>query len=119
MIPKASVFALAKALEGVPILGTLSGSPAAKAGLRYGDVLLSVNGRRTRNVMDFIEAKALRQEGMQVVVFRGGAETTEELTYEARSAPIDPAALLAELVTMRIAPGVLDGDGGGGDVPLG
>jgi S1-C subfamily serine protease len=118
MIPKASVFALAKALEGVPILGTLSGSPAAKAGLRYGDVLLSVNGRRTRNVADFIEAKALRLEGMQIVVFRSGAETTEELVYETRSAPIDPAAILAELVTMRIAPDVLDGEGGG-DVPLG
>jgi hypothetical protein len=32
---------------------------------------------------------------------------------------MDPAAILAELVTMRIAPGVLDGEGGGGDVPVG
>ncbi len=101
MIPKRSVFALAKALDGIPVLGTLQGTPAAQAGIRYGDVLLSVNGMRTRNIFDYIEAKALRSDGMEIIVFRGGAEQTRELTYEA-AVHTDPAKLIAELVTLRI-----------------
>lgn len=101
MIPKRSVFALAKALDGIPVLGTLQGTPAARAGIRYGDVLLSVNGMRTRNIFDYVEAKALRTDGMEIIVFRGGVEQTSELVYEA-AVHTDPAKLIAELVTLRI-----------------
>jgi S1-C subfamily serine protease len=114
MIAKASLFALAKALEGIPVLGTLSGTPAARAGIRYGDVLLSVNGRRTRTVIDYVEAKALRVDGMEVVVFRTGTEKLEQLKYDEPAQPPDPAAILAELITLRIAPDAFDGEGGGG-----
>jgi S1-C subfamily serine protease len=102
MIAKQSVFQLAKALEGIPVLGALAGSPAARAGLRYGDILLSVNGVRTKTVTDYVEAKALREDGMEVVVFRTGVEVTHELAYDARSGPVDPAAILAELISLRI-----------------
>ncbi len=101
MIPKRQIFALAKGLEGVPVLGALAGSAAARAGLRYGDVLLSVNGMRTRNVAEYIEAKSLREDGMTVVVFRGDGESSHELTYASR-APTDVTKILAELVTLRI-----------------
>lgn len=103
MIPKKSLFALAKALEGLPVLGALEGTPAARAGVRYGDVLLSVNGKRTRTVMDYVEAKNLRKDGMNIVVFRSGEETLTELTYDAPAAPADTAALLAELISLRLA----------------
>jgi S1-C subfamily serine protease len=102
MIPKRSVFALAKALGGIPILGTLAGSPAARAGLRYGDVLLAVNDQPTPTVADYIEAKGLRDDGMKVVVFRGGAEKVSDLLYDERTGPTDVQAILAELVTLRI-----------------
>ncbi len=119
MIAKASLFALAKALEGIPVLGTLSGTPAARAGIRYGDVLLSVNGMRTRTVLDYVEAKALRSDGMAITVFRTGTERIEELTYDEPAAEVDPTAILAELVTLRIAPGAFGGEGeGGGGTPL-
>lgn len=101
MIPKRSVFALAKALDGIPILGTLAGTPAARAGVRYGDVLLWVNGVRTRTVLDYIEAKALRDDGMELVVFSGGAERKREFEYD-EMVRTDPAELLAELVTLRV-----------------
>ncbi|NUP06593.1 MAG: PDZ domain-containing protein [Polyangiaceae bacterium] len=114
MIGKASLFALAKALEGIPVLGALSGSPAARAGIRYGDVLLAVNGKRTRTVGDYVEAKALRSDGMEIVVFRTGTEKVELLTYDERAKSVDTAALLAELAALRIAPGALDPEGGGG-----
>jgi len=118
MIAKASLFALAKALEGMPVLGTLSGTPAARAGIRYGDILLSVNGKRTRTVLDYVEAKALRTDGMEIVIFRSGDEHVERLTYDASAPQADPAAILAELMTLRIAPDSFDGEreGGGGSL---
>lgn len=111
MIGKSSLFALAKALEGIPVLGALSGTPAARAGIRYGDVLLSVNGRRTKTVLDYVEAKALRDDGMDIVVFRGGSERIECLSYDERAPNVDPAAIVAELVSLRIAEA--DDEGGG------
>ena len=95
------------------MLGALGGSPAARAGIRYGDVLLSVNGRRTKTVVDYIEAKDLRRDGMEIVVFRSGSETIEELRYEESAAPADPAAIVAELVALRIAPGAASDAAGG------
>jgi len=102
MIARKSLFELAQALEGIPILGALEGSPAARAGVRYGDILLSVNGQRTRNVADYVAAKNLRPDGMRVVVFRAGEESVIELGYDAPARPVDPASLLAELVALRI-----------------
>lgn len=117
MIAKTSLFALAKALEGIPILGALANTPASRAGIGYGDILLSVNGRRTKNVMDYVEAKALRTTGMDVVVFRSGSEKIEQLTYDEPGAHHDPAAILAELIALRIAPDSFDGESGGGSAP--
>lgn len=94
------------------MLGTLSGTPAARAGIRYGDVLISVNGMRTKTVGDYVEAKALRNDGMDIVVFRAGTERLEALTYDEPGAPVDPAAILAELVTLRIIGDGIDEGGG-------
>lgn len=105
MIPRKSLFALAKALEGLPVLGALDGTPAARAGVRYGDVLISVNGVRTRTVSDYVEAKNRRTDGMSIVVFRAGGESLTELTYDEPAKPLDTAKLLAELVTLRVAGG--------------
>jgi S1-C subfamily serine protease len=118
MIARAAVFALAKALEGIPVLGALADSPAARAGIRYGDVLLSVNGRRTRTVLDYIEAKSLRTDGMDIVVFRSGAEKIEQLAYDATAPAIDPSAILEELITLRIG-GVHEDEGGSNGPPQG
>lgn len=103
MIPRKSLFALAKALEGLPVLGALEGTPAARAGVRYGDVLLSVNGMRTRTVADYVQAKNLRADGMAIVVFRSGSERVEDLSYDENPRSLDMAAVLAELVTLRVA----------------
>ncbi len=111
MIAKATLFQLAKALDGLPVLGCLEGTPAALAGVRYGDVLLSVNGHRTRSFADYLEAKALRKDGMQIVVFRQGEEQPVEFEYVANRGPVDPIALLAELASMRVLPGDIGGDG--------
>jgi S1-C subfamily serine protease len=119
VISRKSLFALAKALEGLPILGALEGTPAARVGIRYGDVLLSVNGMRTRTVSDYVEAKNLRTEGMEVVVFRSGEERIAELSYDVPAKTLDTAAILAELVALRVAAGPDDGfdDESGNDDP--
>lgn len=103
MIPRKSLFSLAEALDGLPVLGALAGTPAARAGVRYGDILLSVNGKRVRTVNDYVEAKNSRTDGMDVVVFRAGEERVITLSYQEGSTAVDPAALLAELVTLRLA----------------
>lgn len=110
MIPRKSLFSLAEALDGLPILGALPGTPAARAGVRYGDILLSVNGKRVRTVNDYVEAKNLRTDGMDVIVFRSGEERIIALSYEEGSGAAEPAALLAELVTLRLAGAGFDDD---------
>lgn len=116
MIPRKSLEAIAAALEGLPVLGVLPGTPAARAGVRYGDVVLSVNGRRTRTVADYVEAKDLDPKGMIVVVFRSGEAATHTLAYDRSAHPPDPLRLLVDVAAMRIVdPG--DGEPGGGGSP--
>jgi len=102
LIAKSTLFQLAKTLDGLPVLGCLEGTPAALAGVRYGDILLSVNGQRTRSFGEYVEAKALRKDGMHVVIFRQGMEQPIELEYDMNREPVEPASLLAELATMRL-----------------
>lgn len=74
--------ALASAVEGVPVFGCFSGGAAERAGVRYGDVILEVNGMRTRNVDDYIEAAQLDDDHMKIVVLRDGVEQSFELELD-------------------------------------
>lgn len=94
---------LAAALEGLPILGVLSTSPAALAGVRFGDVLLAVNGARVRSWADYIAATAAHREGMEVVVFRGGAERRLSLATRRTATPPDHLAIVLDMVANNIA----------------
>lgn len=66
--------ALASALGGLPVLGCQPDSPADRAGVVYGDILLSVNGRPTPDWMAFVEARALDARAMDIEVFRDGRQ---------------------------------------------
>lgn len=101
MTPKKSVLDLASSLEGVPILATLPDSPASRAGIRYGDILLEVNGVRTRTWVDYLEAKDLREGGMEVVVFRAGQEATLRLAFEPGRTS-SAATVLSEVASLRL-----------------
>lgn len=114
MIARKSLYELANVLDGLPILGVLEGTPAARVGVRYGDILLSVNGMKTRTVADYVQAKSLRSDGMSIVYFRGGQECSEDISYDVSRQTPDPAAILAELVSLRVAPGPDPFDGGDG-----
>jgi S1-C subfamily serine protease len=83
---------LATALGGLPVLGCRPGSPAARAGIRYGDVVLSVNGVPTPDWNAYVEARHSRARDMQVAIFRAGEELTIELAFD--STPADATSWL-------------------------
>lgn len=59
-------------MNGIPILGVLPSSPAAASGLRFGDVLLSVNDQAMSTVEDFLRARSEAKGKMELLVRRGG-----------------------------------------------
>ena len=94
---------LAGKLGGLPVLGCRAGSPAALAGIRYGDIVLSVNGVPTPDWGTYIEARGLAKGEMVVEIFRGGEQVTHRLSLEQRE-PVDPFELLAEMIEQRVLP---------------
>ncbi len=98
---------LATALGGLPVIGAWPGSPAARQGLRYGDVLLTVNGMPVPDWVAYIEARKLDAAAMTVVIFRDGAHLEFVLPFEQRG-PLDPAQILAELIAERGVPHAFD-----------
>jgi S1-C subfamily serine protease len=94
------LYRLAAAMGGVPILGCLDGSPAALAGVRYGDILLAIDGTPTRNWDDFLEARSRCKEGFVARIFRGGEEF--EVSIRLRAATQNPMDVLGELVARDI-----------------
>jgi S1-C subfamily serine protease len=102
MIPKSALYRLAAALEGVAIVGVLPGSPSARAGMRYGDVLLEVNGRRVKTFDDYIAARGQRTDGMDVVFFRSGTARVEALVYDETTSPPDLRGLVRQLAEGRL-----------------
>lgn len=93
---------LASTLGGLPIMGCLEGSPAAEAGLRYGDVLLSVDGEPTDSWSAFLAVRERAVDALHIRVFRQGA--TLELVLPLRPADKTPLAVLGELQERGILP---------------
>jgi len=75
--------------EGVVVQEVLVNSPAAKAGLRIGDVVLKIQGQPIKNVEQFLDGVAARKPGekISVQVRRDGKEQTLDATLGERPAP--------------------------------
>jgi S1-C subfamily serine protease len=71
---------------GVAISGVTPGSPAEKAGLQGGDVIVRFGGKEIRNIYDYTYALGERKPGeaVEMVVTRAGAEVTLQVTLGAR-----------------------------------
>jgi len=95
---------IASRLNGVPVLGCRPGSPAARAGVQYGDILVSVNGVPTPDWASYIEARALGRGEMRVELFRAGETLTFQFALPAQAEHVDPAALLEELIEHGLMP---------------
>ncbi len=74
------------ATHGVKLSGVATGAPAATAGLRPGDVVVELAGRRLENVYDFTHAlNALKVgQAVDIVVERGGEQVRLQVTPAAR-----------------------------------
>ena len=74
------------ASRGVKLSGVAKGAPAEVAGLRPGDVLIELAGRRLENVYDFTHAlNALKVgQAVDIVVERGGERLTFQVVPAAR-----------------------------------
>jgi serine protease Do len=112
--------------RGALVADAQAGSPAAKAGLKAGDVILAVNGRGVRDSRDLARTIAGYEPGTKVRVSysRGGREATVEvelgrLTQEAKATPeqADDGALASATIDdlgMRLAPASEVGEKGPG-----
>lgn len=83
---------IAETVGGVPVLGCLPGSTAAEAGVRYGDIVVSVNGVATPSIDEYLEARKLRSDGFDLVLFRDGRHLSLFVPFRP---PADPLAALA------------------------
>jgi serine protease DegQ len=82
-----------KQTEGVVIIGVLQNAPAAKAGLKPGDALLSVAGQEVRNVGALLAAIAALKPGepVKLGVMRRSQLLTLEVTPSQRPKTKPPA----------------------------
>ena len=73
-------------MVGLALAGVSKGGPAEKAGLRSGDVIIEVAGRKIENIYDYTYAlDALKVgERVPIVVVRGGERIALEITPASR-----------------------------------
>ncbi len=73
-------------VQGVKLSGTRGGSPAEKAGLKSGDIIVEFNGQKIANIYDYTYAMDAAKIGkaVKIVVMRDGQRVTLEATLEAR-----------------------------------
>ena len=73
-------------VQGVKFADVRDGSPAAKAGLKAGDVLVEFAGKEIKNLYDFTYALRAHRPGetVAVVVVRGGERITVHVALEVR-----------------------------------
>lgn len=71
---------------GVRFADVREGTPAAKAGLKAGDILISFDGKKVQNLMDFTVLLRQKKPGdeVEVKVLRGGETITAKVLLTAR-----------------------------------
>jgi predicted metalloprotease with PDZ domain len=89
-------------MGGLPIWGCLNGSPADRAGIRYGDILLSVTGVPTPSWSEFFQARRRSTGQISVRVFRQGVEF--EVSMDMPAASRTPREVLDELQRRDLFP---------------
>ncbi|MCS6831230.1 MAG: M28 family peptidase [bacterium] len=74
-------------VKGMRISGVREGSPAQKAGLRSGDVIVRFGEQKVESIYDYMDALNRYKPGdtVTIVVLRNGEEVELTLTLEARS----------------------------------
>jgi hypothetical protein len=105
MISRDHLAKLAEALGGIPVWGSLPGSPSRLLGVRYGDVLVSVNGVRTSSIDEYFHARRRCDTSAKVVLFRDGQELSLTFDFDDRDAGAAALESVAEeVVAARLLP---------------
>jgi hypothetical protein len=73
-------------VEGVKLSGVREGSPAAKAGMKGGDVIVECAGKQIKNVYDYTYVLGERKPGdvVEITVLRSGERVKLQATLEER-----------------------------------
>ncbi len=73
-------------VEGVKLSGVRDGSPAAKGGMKGGDIIVECAGRQIKNVYDYTFVLGERKPGevVEIVVRRGNERVRLQVTLEER-----------------------------------
>jgi S1-C subfamily serine protease len=98
-----------KSAGGVTITSVAPGGPAAKAGLSRGDVLMSANGRRLRNYLDWEAVKLDLHVGdaVEVQVRSGRGSTTRRIvTGDLPTVTAEKYTVLESLELVNVTPGI-------------
>ena len=106
MMNREQLAKLAESLSGIAVWGVLPGSVSQRCGVRYGDIIISVNGIKTSNAEEYVEARGARLDGADVVIFRDGQEVLLQLSFDEPSAPTPERVLQVaqELAAARLLP---------------
>jgi S1-C subfamily serine protease len=72
MSPLAQVARVAEILGGIPVWEVFPGSKAELAGVKFGDIILRVNGIATPTFKSFLAAGEVHFENLEFDVFRAG-----------------------------------------------
>ena len=67
---------MAEIYSGIAIFSVDKGSTTHRAGVRAGDILIVVNGRRVHRLAEYASARKLREDILELVVVRDGREIT-------------------------------------------
>jgi hypothetical protein len=72
--------------DGVKLLGVKKGSPAQKAGLRNGDIIVGFDGKTITNIYDYVYSLAESKPGLsaEIVVIRGTKRVKFNIVPESR-----------------------------------
>jgi len=108
-----SAFALPLGQQGILITDVQAGSEAAKAGLRAGDVIVSIDGERTRSVAQWRSQLAVKAIGRDVKLglLREGKAITVELAVMAPEQLVVDSASIHPLLVGAKFENTPDGDG--------
>ena len=73
-------------IKGLPLSGVSKGAPADEAGLRQGDIIVELAGRKIENIYDYTYAiEALKVgETIKIVVVRAGERIEADITPQSR-----------------------------------
>jgi S1-C subfamily serine protease len=96
LISKSSLSQLASLLSGLPVYGCLPNSPAERAGVRYGDVLLSVDGQPTPTWEAYLAAREHSGATIRLRLFRDGYEFELDIILD-RARHVEASALASTL----------------------